>query len=300
MKNETKIKFGARGALFSAALIWGSSFFIMKNAVDSLPPNYLLAIRFTTACIFLSIIFHKKLKLINREYIKSSFVIGLFLFLAYFTQTVGLTDTTPGKNAFLTAVYCIIVPFLFWAVKKDKPDFCNFMAALLCMVGIGLVSLGKGLTISFGDTFTLIGGFFFAAHMVAVAVLSQGKDPILITIMQFGFSGIFSWIMGFCFEIMPPPSAWDVGMVAELLYLTFLATAAALLLQNIGQKYTDPSAAAIILSLESVFGILFSIIFYGERLTPKLTFGFIIIFIAVLISETRLSFLKSACKKTKV
>lgn len=298
MKKATKVHAGAKCALFGAALIWGSSFFIMKNAVSSIPPNFLLAIRFTIACLFLAVIFHKKLKLINADYIKSGLLIGLCLFLAYYMQTVGLTDTTPGKNAFLTAVYCIIVPFLYWIVKKARPDLWNFIAALLCIIGIGLVSLTNGYKIEPGDAFTLIGGFFFAAHLVTVCIFSHGKDPILITILQFGFCAVFSWGFGLVFETMPAWSKWNSGMIAEMLYLTFFATAAALLLQNIGQKYTNPSAAAIILSLESVFGVVFSVLFYGEKLTMKLTIGFIIIFAAIFISETKLSFIKSACKKT--
>lgn len=291
MKNRTTNIF-ARCALLGAALIWGSSFFIMKNTVEILPPNFLLAIRFSISCIFLAIIFFKRLKLINKEYIKSSIVISLCLFVAYYTQTLGITDTTPGKNAFLTATYCVIVPFLFWLVNKTKPDKSNFAAAVLCIAGIGLVSLTQGLHIRYGDLLTLVGGFFFAAHMVAVAKLARDKDPFVLTILQFGFSAVYSWIMGFATETLPKASDFSVDLLASMIYLVFFATAAALLLQNIGQKYTHPGTASILLSLESVFGVIFSVIFYGEKLTLQLAAGFIFIFLAVVISETKLSFLK--------
>lgn len=277
-------------ALFCAAFIWGSSFFIMKNTVDVFTPYILLGFRFTIACILLSIIFWKKIKEITFDYIWKSFIIGSFLFLAYGSQTVGLTETTPGKNAFLTAIYCVIVPFMFWIVNKSKPDIYNFLAAIVCIAGIGMVSLTGTLTIGYGDAFTLVGGFLYAAHMVAVAKLSKGKDPIIITILQFGFAAIFSWIVGLSFESFP--TQWSIESVGGLLYLAVFATAIGLLLQNIGQKYTHPSAAAIILSLESVFGVFFSVICYGEKLTFRLLIGFIFIFIAVIISETKLSFLR--------
>lgn len=281
-------------ALFCSAFIWGSSFFIMKNTVDVFAPYILLGFRFTIACILLSIIFWKKIKEINFDYIWKSAVIGLFLFLGYSTQTIGITETTPGKNAFLTAIYCVIVPFLFWIVNKSRPDIYNFLAAIVCIAGIGMVSLTGNFTIGYGDAFTLVGGFLYAAHMVAVAKLSKGKDPIIITILQFGFAAIFSWIFGLSFESLP--KHWSIANVAGLLYLAVFATAIALLFQNIGQKHTHPSAAAIILSLESVFGVLFSVIFYGEQLTVRLTIGFIFIFIAVILSETKLSFLKRLIK----
>jgi len=262
----------------------------MKNTVDVFTPYILLGFRFTIACILLSLIFWKKIKEINFNYLWKGSIIGLFLFLGYSTQTIGITATTPGKNAFLTSIYCVIVPFLFWIVNKSRPDIYNFAAAIVCIAGIGMVSLTGDFTIGYGDAFTLIGGLFYAAHMVAVAKLSKGKDPIIITILQFGFAAIFSWIVGFSFESFP--TEWSVESVAGLMYLAVFATAIAILFQNIGQKHTHPSAAAIILSLESVFGVLFSIIFYHEQLTLRLIIGFIFIFIAVIISETKLSFLK--------
>ncbi|HEX2926546.1 MAG TPA: DMT family transporter [Ruminiclostridium sp.] len=277
-------------ALFCAAFIWGSSFFIMKDTVDIFSPHILLGFRFTIACLLLCVIFCRKLKEINFEYLWKGGIIGVFLFLGYSMQTIGITKTTPGKNAFLTAIYCVIVPFLFWVVNKSKPDIYNYSAAIICLAGIGLVSLTGSFTIGTGDAFTLLGGFIYAAHLVAVAKLGKGKDPIIITIIQFGFAAIFSWIVGFTTEKLP--DALGIQNVAGLLYLAVFATAVALLFQNIGQKHTHPSAAAIILSLESVFGVMFSIIFYGEHLTARLVSGFLLIFIAVIISETKLSFLK--------
>jgi len=280
-----------------AAFIWGSSFIIMKDTVDVFPPFILLGFRFTIASILLSIVFWKKVKQINKEYVLKGAIIGFFLFLGYGTQTIGITDTTPGKNAFLTAIYCVIVPFLFWAVGKSKPDKYNFIAAIMCVSGIGLVSLKGDFTVGFGDAFTLLGGFMFAAHLVAVAKLGKGKDPIILTILQFAFAALFSWCIGSVYEDFP--ATWGMENVLGLLYLAVFATAVALLFQNIGQKWTHPSAAAIILSLESVFGVLFSIIFYGEQLTVRLAIGFLLIFIAVIISETKLSFIQKALVQKK-
>ncbi len=282
-------------ALFMAAFIWGSSFFIMKDTVDVFPPYILLGFRFTIASILLSVVFFKKLRQINLDYIWKSGVIGLFLFLGYSTQTIGITETTPGKNAFLTAIYCVIVPFLFWAVDRSRPDIYNFMAAIVCISGIGLVSLKGDFSIGFGDAFTLLGGFLYAGHLVAVAKLGKGKDPIIITILQFGFAALLSWGMGLTFEKFP--TRWETGNIIGLLYLAVFATAVALLFQNIGQKWTHPSAAAIILSLESVFGVMFSVMFYGEQLTLRLLIGFVLIFAAVIISETKLSFIRDIKKR---
>lgn len=287
----------AKLALFMAAIIWGSSFIIVKTTVDVLPPNMLLAVRFSLACILLSVIYHKRLRLINKEYLLSGAIIGFFLFIAYCSQTIGIADTTPGKNAFLTAIYCVLVPFLYWFVNHTRPDRYNFFAALLCFTGIGFVSLTQNLTIGTGDLLTLLGGFFFAIHMVAVAKLTQGRDAILLTILQFGFAAIFALIVTLIFETAPKISDISTGSIIGILYLVFFATAAALLLQNVGQKYTPPSSASLILSLESVFGVLFSVLFFGDQLTVRLIMGFILIFMSIIVSETKLSFLKKKRKE---
>ncbi len=279
----------AKLALFSAALIWGSSFIIVKDTVDALPPNFLIAVRFSAGWIILGIVFMKKLKKINLSYLWQGAIIGFMLFCAYSTQTIGITDTTPGKNAFLTAIYCVIVPFMFWGLTKKRPDIYNFLAAFLCIAGIGLVSLTQAFTVGFGDALTLIGGVFYAAHLVAVSIFGKDKDPIVITILQFFYASVFSWITSLCSETIP--SAVGSEALWGVVYLCVFCTAGALCLQNVGQKYTNPSAAAILLSLESVFGVLFSVILGYESLTPKLVFGFALIFVAVVISETKLSFL---------
>ena len=288
--NDTLKRILPKFALFSAALIWGSSFFIVKNTVDIFPTNFLLAIRFTIGCLLLCVLFPKKLTQLNRTCLWQGIVLGLLIFTAYCIQTIGLTDTTPGKNAFLTAAYCILVPFLYWITDKRRPDLYNFSAAFLCLAGIGLVSFDGSFSMRFGDAMTLISALFFAAHIVAGARFRGKSDPILLTILQFGTAAVCSWVLGFTTETFPKEIPLNAAL--GLLYLAVFATTIALLLQNIGLKYADPTSGAILLSLESVFGVLFSMLFYQERLTLRLGAGFLLIFIAVILSETKLSFLR--------
>lgn len=274
----------AKLAIIAATLIWGSSFFIMKNAVSEIPAAWLLAIRFTVAAITLAIIFAPHLKHINREYILQSSIIGLCIYIGYYMQTIGLERTTPGKNAFLTAVYVVVVPFLYWLVDKKKPTKFNVIAAVLCVAGIGLVSLDSSLSINLGDIFTLIGGVMFAMHIVVVAKFGHDKDMIAVTVLQFAYAAIFAWITAFLTE-ETPGFRFSQGFWPQMAYLAFGATAAALLLQNIGQKYTPPAEASLLLSLESVFGVIFSIIFYKEKVSIRVACGFLLIFAAIIVSE---------------
>ncbi len=280
----------AKPMLFSAALIWGSSFFMMKDSLDSLPVQYLLAFRFTIGTVLMSVICWSRWKKMTWDYLWRGAVVGACLYMAYNLQTYGLNLTTPSKNAFLTAVYCVMVPFLYWLVVRVRPDRYNILAAVLCVAGIGLVSLEGDLTVNAGDALTLCGAVFFAAHIVAVAKVSPGKDIYLLTTFQFAFFALYAWIGGALTETFPTDFNGDV--LFSLAYLGIMATTVALLFQNVGQVNSDPASAAVILSLESVFGVLFSVIFYGDPVSPKLLLGFALIFVAVLCSETKFSFLR--------
>ena len=282
----------AKPMLFSAALIWGTSFFIMKNALDSLPVYALLALRFTAGAILLSIVCIKKWKDFTVDYLWRGAIVGGFLFTAYTVQTFGLSFTTPSKNAFLTAVYCVLVPFFTWMVVHRRPDRYNIAAAVLCVAGVGLVSLNEALTINIGDLLTLLCAVFYAAHIVAVEKLSPGKDIYLITIFQFAFAALYSWVFSLTTEVFPAQALRDPAVFLPLAYLCVMATTVALLFQNVGQIWSDPASASVILSLESVFGVMFSVVCYGDEVSLKMLCGFAIIFVAVICSETKFSFLR--------
>jgi len=277
-----------------ATIIWGSSFVVMKNSVTVLPTFWLLAIRFSFAAIVLAIVFWKRWKVLDKQYLIGGTTMGFFLFVAYAFQTFGLERTTPGKNAFLTAVYCVIVPFLYWFIAKRRPDKFNIIAAVLCIVGIGLVSVtgDNAGAINLGDVLTLIGGFFFAAHIVTVDKFAEGRDIFILTTLQFASFAVFSWIGVLVTRTPLAEGVFTGELVFGLAYLVIFASCGALLFQNIGQKYTAPATAAVLLSLEAPFGVIFSMLFADEQPTPLMFLGFVLIFVAVVCSETKFSFLR--------
>lgn len=279
--------------LLMAALIWGSSFIIMKNAVDFLTASTLLFVRFSLASLFLTIMYHKQLKDFPKDKIIGGLITGCCLFFAYYVQTRGLALTTPGKNAFLTAVYCAIVPFLSWLFYQKRPDTYNFIAAFLCVIGIGLVSLDASLSINLGDLLTLGGGFLYAIHILFIKKYSKDVDSGAFTALQFYGGTILAFVIACLFEDITIIRLIKSDIFLQIFYLAFFATALCMLFQTKGQQTTSECNASLILSLESVFGVLFSVLFYGEVLTLKVIIGFVIIFIAIVISETKLSFLKN-------
>lgn len=287
--SETALKKLAKPLIIIATLIWGSTFFLLKDTLDDVDLMFLLAVRFTTAAVLLALVFRRRWKNMDRSCWWRGGLMGVLLFAAYTVQNYGLMDTTPGKNAFFTAVYCVIVPFLYWAVDRLRPGWYNILAAVLCVAGIGLVSWDGGITFTFGDLLTLCGGFLYACHIVAVSKFSRGRDIFILTVIQFAATALCCWV-GTCFTNGLPVNGLPARAWWVLLYLAIAATTLALLFQNVGQKYTDPSSAAMLLSLEAPFGVAFSVLFGSEQPTPLMYFGFLLIFIAVVCSETQFRF----------
>lgn len=277
--------------LLLCTIIWGSSFFILKNTLDEVPIYFLLTVRFLFAGVIMSIIFAPRWKYINIKYILAGGIAGIFLALAYILQTIGLQYTTPGTNAFLTVTYCILVPFMMWIITKKRPSIANFSAALICICGISLVCLDGGITsFSFkGEGLTLLCGLFFAAQMVVIGLYGNKLDIMLFTTIQFLTAAIVCLIFFFIFEDFP--TSLSTNSILSIAYVTVFATLICFIFMNVGIKYTSANSASLILSLEAVFGVAFSMIFYKERLTLQVAIGFVIIFIGILINETKLSFL---------
>ena len=272
-----------------ATAIWGLSFVIMKDVVECLPPAWLLGIRFFTAgLILLAVLWKRVRRHFSLKIVAYGALLAFFDFTAFLSQTVGLLYTTPGINAFLTATYCVIVPFAWWVIAKKRPLAFNVLAAFVAVGGIWLVSSnggGSGLSIGFGEAMTLLCALLFAIHITFVSRLSVGNDVLVLTVFQFLFEGLFGMAIGCGFETLPPVSAVSTMVILQMAFLIVFASVIAFGIQNVALAYIPPAQASLFLSLESVFGVLFSVLMYGEVLTPQLLLGFALIFAAILVNE---------------
>ncbi len=279
--------------LVTVAFVWGSGFVASKNALDSMSPMMLMAVRFTIAALLSGLIFRKNLKNISKETLKAGCVIGFFLFTAFAAQMIGLQYMLAGKQAFLTGTNVIMVPFIYWAVKKQKPDQYNFAAAFIMLLGLALLTIdfSAGFTFNPGDALTLLCAFLYACHIVVVGIYSQQHDPIALTVIQLVFAAIVSLVYVFVFGeftlAIPLPGLLNGA------YLGIFCTFLAFLGQNIAQKYTSSTHAAIILSLEAVFGSLLAIMILSDNFTFTMLLGCLVIFLGIITAETKWSFLKS-------
>ena len=289
---------GARSPLFwkfmlvAMALIWGYSFLTMKTVLDTVPTFMLLACRFLLSAVIMFIIFRKRIKAhFNREYLGFGVLMGCVIWSAYAAQTLGLVDTTPGKNAFLTGTYCILVPFIALILFKERVTKWHIASALLCLVGVGFVALDN-FSIQMGDLMTLVGAVFFAVDMAVVGHIGRTRDVSVLTSWMFLFVGLFSLAATTAFEPRVPAEQWTPEIIGQLVFLAVVCTTIGLLLQNQALSHVPPATGSLLLSLESPSGVLFSVLMAGEVLTGKLIFGFVLIFLSIVLSETHFSFLR--------
>ena len=157
-------------------------------------------------------------------------------------------------------------------------------------VNINNGEMQSDLRIGRGEGLTILSGVFYALHIIATASAARGCSPVLLSFVQFAVAAVLSWVTAPFAAPAPeeiPPDVW-----LRLGYLCVMCTGLCFLLQTFGQKYTPPTTAALLLTLESVFGTLFSVAFYHEHLELRVIVGFALILVAILISETKLKFLR--------
>lgn len=288
MQYKTGTKILSMMGLLLTTLIWGGSFVVMKNSVDALTPTFLLAVRFTIAAITSLIVFHKKINMCTKDSLRCGLILGAFLELSYLFQTYGIKYTTASKNAFITTLYVIIVPFLHWIISKRRPKTKSIIAALMAVIGLGLLTLDGDKGVNIGDILTLFGGLCFAFHMIYIDKYTEKHDPVFLTMVQISFVAVSNWILvpvwdgvsGYDFAALA-----DRDMILGLLFLAVFCTTIAFLLQNVCQKYLSANTSSLFLSTEAVFGTVFSVIFLKEFLSERMMFGCVMMFAAVILSE---------------
>lgn len=280
MKKSTIAKIAA----FATAMLWGSTFAIGKIAAESFSASFIIALRFTVASVVLLVAAYPLRKLLNKDYWISGIWMGITIFASYFLQTIGLTmETSPGKSAFLSTTYCVMVPFIYWLVTKERPKILHIICVFICLAGIGIVSLQGGFGMAMGDVLTVLSGIPYAINMVINALVAKDKNTLLLTTIELWVVSILAWIfvgVTGSFPTQFPPEA-----VGGIVYLGIFATALCLFLQTYCLKHMDAAICGMILSLESVFGVVFAIILYHEAITLRMLIGFAVIFAAIMLSQ---------------
>lgn len=276
-------KWLAIGGLILVTIIWGGGFVASDMALESMTPFQIMTVRFFLAVVLMGLISIKSLKGITKEEVKAGGLMGIALFAAFALQIIGLQYTTPSKNAFLTALNVVIVPFIAFVILKKKIGAKGIIGAFMSVAGVALLSLNGDLTVSLGDGLTLLCAVGFAFQIFLTGEFVKKYRATVLNFIQMATAFILSVIGMFCtgetnFQVTS--KGW-----LSVLYLGVVSTTICYLLQTASQKYVDETKSAIILSMESVFGTLFSIIILHEVITPRMVAGCVIILAAVIISN---------------
>ncbi len=276
-------KWWSIGGLVLVTIIWGGGFTASDIALESMTPFQIMAVRFFLAAVLMGIISIRSLKGMKKEEIMAGTLMGIALFAAFALQIVGLQYTTPSKNAFLTALNVVIVPFIAFLILKKKVGPKGILGAVMSVIGVALLSLQGDLTLGLGDALTLLCAVGFAFQIFFTSEFVKKYRASVLNFVQMATAFMLSLV----FMIFLKETRFQVTTDGWLgvLYLGVVSTTICYLIQTICQKYVDETKAAIILSMESVFGTLFSVIILHEVLTPRMIVGSLIILAAVIISN---------------
>jgi drug/metabolite transporter (DMT)-like permease len=286
--------------LLFTAMIWGSGFIAQKVGMEHVGPYAFNGIRQMLACIILMPATVRAAKMTNyfdagvngmdevrdrrHRMLRASLVCGILLAIGTNSQQVGLSMIPASKAGFITAIYIVLVPILglFFGQKVSARTWCCVAAAV---AGFGLLSLKDGdfSAVETGDLIALSGALFFAMQIIAVNRFVTQNNAVILSAAQMLVSGVLTII---CMVIFEDTSMRQVLAAAlPLLYSAVVPTAIGYTLQIMGQKSTDPTVAALLLSLESVFSAVFGVLLLGESMTAQEWAGCAVIFAANIVSQ---------------
>ena len=218
----------------------------------------------------------------NKTLIAGGIICGICLCLASNFQQFGIQYTSVGKAGFLTACYIIIVPILGLFMKKKCSPFI-WVAVVMALIGLYLLCITDGFSIGKGDFLVLICAFLFSLHILVIDYFSPKTDGVKMSCIQFLTGGMLGAICMFLFE--SPNMAMILNAAGPILYTGIMSTGVGYTLQIVGQKGLNPTVAALILSLESVFSALSGYLFLHQVLTTRELIGCALMFIAIVLAQ---------------
>lgn len=279
--------------LFITAIIWGTSFVAQSEGMKLIEPFTYNSIRtligglVLVPVIFVFKTFAKKTGDYQKVNVKITLIggvcCGLALCIASSFQQVGIVYTTAGKSGFITALYVICVPVLELILGRRQGKKI-WLCVIMAVIGFYLLCIKEDFSVNFGDLLTLICAGFFACHIIVIdRFLERGADGMVMACIQFFTAGLVMMVCMFLFETPRIDRIIDANFT--ILYAGVMSCGVAYTMQIIGQKYTAPTIATLIMSLESVFAVLSGWIILGEQLSLKEFLGCCMVFAAVIIAQ---------------
>jgi drug/metabolite transporter (DMT)-like permease len=268
-------------ALFGVTFSWGAAFVLMKDAINEQPVFDFLATRFTIATVVMIAIRPQVLQIINKKLLLRGSILGAMLGLAYITQTIGLDLTTAAITGFLTGLYVVFTPLLFWFIYRKKIEGKVLIATVTAFIALLFISF-NGFSLDAAQAWLIACALLFAGHIVGLSLWSTAKDIYPLTVIQLAAGSVVCWLGAVADGYQPPPNASVWGVV---IFTAVFATAAAFLVQTWAQSIMDPSRVAIILTTEVIFAAAIAVAVGQETLALRTVIGGALMVVAMLIVE---------------
>jgi len=281
--DPARVRLLAEFGLVAAALIWGFNFILVKMAVDQMPPIYYVGLRFLVGSIFLLPFSYRQMKALDRQGWLIGMGVGVLLFGGFILQTVGLVSTSPGVSGFLTSLYVIMVPIFIGLATGRWPSPMVGVGVVVVVAGFAVLSLYGDLSFGWGEIFTLLATIFWALHILGVAYGSTRLGALAFVQLQLTICAVLSLAGAFIFERPDPFPGW--APTGAVLWTGIMGSLVAYVLMVLGQRYTPPTLAGVIMSLEAVFALIFSIIVGYDSLTLRALLGFTVVFVGTTVAR---------------
>lgn len=265
------------------AFIWGGAYLLLKISLSELQVFNVIALRFLIAFSISGIVFYKRLRKIDFQTIKYSFILAILLFTVYITATYGIKMTSVSNAGFLISIAVIFIPIISVVFLKQKIEKKVILAVCMAVLGIGLLTLNGNVKINYGDIICILCAFLTAIHIMMTGNFTKKVDSISLGVAQLGFVGLFSIVVSALTETVKLPVTPLIWFA--LIIMSVFATAIAFIIQTTAQKYTSPVHTSLIFSLEPVFCAIFAFVFAGEILSFKGYIGAAILLLSILIVE---------------
>ncbi len=292
--------------LFLITFIWAGTFVIIKPTLQFISPLFFVTIRFLIAAFVLTLIYRGKILKIPKSTIKMGSILGIFLFIGFVVQTIGLKYTTATKSALITGTFVVFTPILQVLVERKPLKMGSILGVILVFIGLLFLSSNEnnlfdliltiGKDFNIGDLLTLICAIFFAAYIVYLDIISDKTDFNDVVWLQIVVTLIGSFILMSLFhffQIEPIKFTLNSQVILTILYTSIFATIITTFLQTKYQKYTLPTRAAIIFTSEPLLASILAYLILNETIGIFGAIGGVLIIFGVLTSELFDDFVKT-------
>lgn len=282
-----RTRLAADGALMLMAAFWGTTFVVVKGALGHGDPYSFLALRFTLGALALSAVARRRM--LVPETLRRGALLGVFLFLGFVLQTVGLVSTTPSRSAFITGLYVVFVPVLGLVLFRRSPRLSSWVGVGLAAVGLRYLTgadlgeeRGFASILSWGDWLTLGCAVSYAVHILLTERYAPKSSVVPLVAVQLW---VVAGLSALCLPFTEVHVRWTPAFLGAVAFCGLIASALALCVQTWAQARTTAVRVALICSLEPVFTAVYSVELGYETLGVREWVGGGLIVLGVLVAE---------------